>query len=86
MRIAAFSSRRWFLPCSMILILFALATLLGTVSDEAAVSDDFKALRMTQFDEDTEAPDLTLTTTSGEVLRLSDLQGKVVLLNFWATW
>lgn len=84
MRSAAFSSRRWFLFCSMSLIF--LSTLLGTVSAEAAVADDFKALRITQFDEEIEAPDFTLTTTSGEVLRLSDLQGKVVLLNFWATW
>lgn len=84
MRNAAFLSRRWFWPCSMMLIL--LASLLGTVSAEAAVADDFKALRITQFDEDIEAPDVALTTTAGEVLRLSDLKGKVVLLNFWATW
>jgi peroxiredoxin len=32
------------------------------------------------------APEFTLITTSGETLRLSDLQGKFVLLNFWATW
>lgn len=32
------------------------------------------------------APDFSLETTSGETVRLSDLQGQVVLLNFWATW
>ncbi len=32
------------------------------------------------------APDFTLTTVSGASLQLSDLRGKVVLLNFWATW
>ena len=32
------------------------------------------------------APDFELTTLEGEVIRLSDLQGKVVLLNIWATW
>ncbi len=32
------------------------------------------------------APDFTLPAVSGGALRLSDLRGKVVLLNFWATW
>ncbi len=32
------------------------------------------------------APDFTVPTLSGTSIRLSDLQGKVVLLNFWATW
>src|SRR6266851_5979985 len=32
------------------------------------------------------APDFTLPTLSGAPIRLSDLRGKVVLLNFWATW
>jgi len=32
------------------------------------------------------APDFTLTTVDGDSLRLSDLKGKVVALNFWATW
>jgi len=32
------------------------------------------------------APDFTLTTTDGETLTLSELKGKPVLLNFWATW
>jgi thiol-disulfide isomerase/thioredoxin/Cu/Ag efflux protein CusF len=32
------------------------------------------------------APDFTLPTLSGTSIRLADLQGKVVLLNCWATW
>jgi cytochrome c biogenesis protein CcmG/thiol:disulfide interchange protein DsbE len=32
------------------------------------------------------APDFTLNDGSGLPLRLSELRGKVVLLNFWATW
>lgn len=34
----------------------------------------------------TPAPDFTLDTLDGKSMRLSDLRGKAVLLNFWATW
>jgi peroxiredoxin len=32
------------------------------------------------------APDFTLDTLNGETLTLSDLKGRPVILNFWATW
>jgi peroxiredoxin len=32
------------------------------------------------------APDFELQTTSGEIIRLSDLRGQAVLVNLWATW
>jgi thiol-disulfide isomerase/thioredoxin len=33
------------------------------------------------------APDITIVSlVNGSTLKLSDLKGKVVLLNFWATW
>lgn len=32
------------------------------------------------------APDFELTTFSGETIRLADLRGKGIVLNFWASW
>jgi cytochrome c-type biogenesis protein len=32
------------------------------------------------------APDVQMNSLTGDPIRLSDLKGKVVILNFWATW
>jgi peroxiredoxin len=32
------------------------------------------------------APDFAITTLDGRAITLADLKGKVVLVNFWATW
>lgn len=45
-----------------------------------AVSGALNALAQT-----TPAPALTLTTVDGQTIRLKDLRGKIVLVNFWAT-
>jgi thiol-disulfide isomerase/thioredoxin len=38
------------------------------------------------FGQSTKAPALALKDLKGRTLRLSNYKGKVVLLNFWATW
>jgi len=39
-----------------------------------------------KFDKKIVAPDFSLQDLNGRTVRLRDLRGKVVFLNFWATW
>lgn len=48
----------------------------------AKVQDDLKRIDMVGQP----APGVTATNLKGETLRLSDLQGRYVLIDFWATW
>lgn len=53
----------------------------------AVTEDDFlKNLNIEKFDTKISAPDFTLRDLRGNTVRLQDFRGKVVFLNFWATW
>jgi len=52
----------------------------------SAAEDFFEALGATQFEERLEIPDFSLLSIGGEEVKLTDFKGKVVFLNFWATW
>ena len=74
----------------------ALETGLRIGRDEAALDADLEDARVEAADAerrrvvdnrlDREAPDFSLTDTQGYEWRLSDLRGKVVTLNYWASW
>lgn len=60
---------------------------------EKAVTKEEKTLApvqngqvITGIQEGNKAPDFQLQTLDGKEIRLSDMQGKKVILNFWATW
>jgi cytochrome oxidase Cu insertion factor (SCO1/SenC/PrrC family) len=59
---------------------------LMTRAEVSADSDVMDKLGMSPIEKDVMAPDFTVNTLSGDTIKLSSMKGKVVLLNFWATW
>jgi len=55
-------------------------------SDYPARAPDFLTCSAMSRGQEPNAPQLTLTDLNGRTVRLSDYHGKVVLINFWATW
>ncbi|MEG1757574.1 MAG: TlpA disulfide reductase family protein [Oscillospiraceae bacterium] len=51
-----------------------------------AAQDDKDSLPSESEAEKTKAPDIVLIDTDGNETKLSSLQGKPVVLNFWASW
>ena len=82
-------------PCSRSLSLrsglievLALVSLVlaAPTAEPGAAPDPFSVFQVQPFQEPIPAPPLSLEGTDGRRLRLADLKGKVVFLNFWATW
>jgi peroxiredoxin len=68
------------------IVLLSIALLVvGCASDQGPEPSENDAQRAAPV-EGALAPDLQLTDLEGELVRLSDLHGRPVLLNFWTTW
>ena len=81
---------KWFMSVSTI---FLSILILSCTTDKANSSDKKPVEQKTNrtattspSDQYVPAPDFALEDLNGDVVRLSDYQGKVVFLNFWATW
>ena len=64
-------------------LLIAHACIVGAV---AAPSDPYAALKISRLADGTPLGFFDLKALDGSSVRSKDLEGKVVLLNFWATW
>jgi len=64
-----------------LIVLVGASALTVSASPEA-----MKALGILELRERASAPDVRLTMLEGKPLSFNELKGKVVLVNFWATW
>ena len=66
---------------------FAALFFSGAAPAGAAGTPDYRAVpKLQELKERMDAPDFTLLNPDGRKVSLKDFRGKVVFLNFWATW
>ncbi|KAA0895215.1 TlpA disulfide reductase family protein [Oryzomonas rubra] len=65
---------------------FLCLVVLGAVVALTACTKKETAKTQAPLQENSPAPAITVNSLNGKPLNLSDLKGKVVVLNFWATW
>src|SRR5260370_26726028 len=70
-------------PLALVIVAFVVALMLDVGIHMATRSGRLSTQSITRS---TVAPDFSLESLEGKTMRLSDFHGKVVLLNFWATW
>ena len=76
---ARLSRREWLWMGAGVAIAVLVITLIAVFTRDSTPQTGLVAI-------DRPAPDLTLPTLDGGSIRLADLRGKIVLVNFWATW
>ncbi len=69
-----------------VIILFYSVTVVGCQKQNEPKADQTPQDNTTLQDNNSKAPDFTLSNISGEDVSLSDFKGKVVIVDFWATW
>jgi peroxiredoxin len=71
---------------SLALLSLALLSLALAAGGANAHDPKYHGVRLVRFQRPIPAPEFTLPDPQGRPVRLGDLRGRWVLLNFWATW
>ncbi len=74
----------WVMLALIVVILVVILLLPGCGNRTAKVAGEVQATTLVEVGDT--APDFVVGMFDGTQVRLSELRGKVVLLNFWATW
>ncbi|MDQ0484715.1 peroxiredoxin family protein [Guptibacillus hwajinpoensis] len=75
----------------VVLITLIAIGVISSNTDKRSVDQEITTAQVTGeqeigINEGNEAPDFTLYSLEGQEVKLSDYRGKVVFVNFWATW
>jgi peroxiredoxin len=73
---------KWYLAAAVLLILIVLSYQYSTANGK----DNKTSSNNVQEDSYPLAPEFSLADIKGNVVNLSDYKGKVVIIDFWATW
>lgn len=69
-----------------IMIMFAFLIFTGCQNDAGTKNGNNSYSELSETTELKKAPDFQLTSTDGRQISLNDYKGKIVILDFWATW
>ena len=79
----------WKILTSALFVVFVALLSFNTDAKSKDIPPDqdlMASMKITRIAESPKAPDFVLKDLEGKSYRLSDLRGKVVLVNFWTTW